>query len=94
MAEKHYVGEINTEIRVDCGIDVSTASVKKLIIKKPNGQIIERIPTVYNRRYLRYFTTAEDFDMSGEYELQAYVVTDSWQGYGQTVSFVIYDKFS
>lgn len=93
MAEKHYVGEINTEIKVDCGVDVSSATVKKIYLKKPNNTILEKIPTVYNGRYLRFFTIAGDLDMSGEYELQVYLEMTGWTGRGQTARFVIFDTF-
>jgi hypothetical protein len=93
MAEKHYVGEINTEIRVDCGIDVSLASTRKIFFKKPNGIVLEKTPTVYNNRYMRFFTVLGDLDISGEYELQTYIVLNGWTGRGQTARFVVYDTF-
>lgn len=94
MGEKHYVGEINTEIRVDCGRDVSTASVRKLFLRKPDGTVVELVPSVYNKRYLRYFTTESTFDMPGEYQLQSYIELSDWKGRGETAFFVIFENYA
>ena len=94
MTEKHYVGEQNTEIVVDCGRDVSTASAHTLLFKRPDGTTFEKVATVYRENFLRCFTAITDFTISGEYEVQAKLTIGSWQGYGATAVFIIYESFS
>jgi len=38
--DKHYKGEIGTEIIINCGSDVSTASIVEIRVKKPNSEVV------------------------------------------------------
>jgi len=92
--EKHYSGEVGTAIVVDCGRDVSEATICKILVKKPSGDEVEWDATVYQSNYLRYVVEEDDLDEVGEYEVQSYVEIDDWSGKGVTDRFIIYEKYS
>ena len=33
-----FVGDVGTEIVLNCGVDISASTVRKIIARKPNGQ--------------------------------------------------------
>ena len=86
---KHYPGETGTEIRVDCGVDVSSATATYIYCKKPTGTVVTWTATVYNSNYLRYYTLATDFDVAGTYRIQAGVTIGTWTGRGETATFEV-----
>jgi len=95
----HYIGEIGTEIIVDCGIDISTATNYKLYVQKPDGTRATWTPTIYTPlggepNYLKYSTVVGDFSVSGLYAIQPYIELGSWKGRGQTVFYYIYNFFN
>jgi len=93
--DKHYVGEVGTEILVNCGKDVTGAAELKMSVKKPNGCVVEWIAeqVAQNKRAIRYILEAGDFDISGEYQLQSVIILGGWEGRGKTAKFLVYDKF-
>jgi len=91
---KHYVGNIGTEIIVNCGTDISGATAQSLKVKKPSGAIVNWLATIYNTNFLKYSVASRDFDEAGVYELQAYIVMPSWIGRGETTTFTIYKSFA
>lgn len=86
---KMYKGDVGTEILVDCGTDITAATVKKLKVKRPDNSEIEWEASVDKKKYLRYIVQAGDFDSSGKYFLQAYIEMPSGKWSGETASFVI-----
>lgn len=91
MADRHYIGEVGTEIIVDCGVDITGATNTKLKIKKPDGTEVEWVAIVYNSNYLKYISIAGDFNIAGDYYLNSYIeTTGGWDGHGETAIFRIY----
>jgi hypothetical protein len=84
---KFYVGDVGTKIIVDGGEDISSATVMRLYVKKPDGVIVTWNAALEGVTKLTYTVQAGDWDIAGRYLLQAYVVTPSWTGRGDTVSF-------
>jgi len=93
VANKHYIGEIGTDIIVDCGQDITGATNTELVVKKPDGSIVTWTATIYNTNYLKYTTVSGDFDQAGTYRLQASLTLSGWTGYGETSEFIIYDRY-
>ncbi len=91
--DKHYVNEIGTEIIVDCGQDVSSATTTKLEVRKPDGTLAEWDATIYETDYLKYLTVAGDFDQAGLYAIQPYLVLPTWTGRGETVTFYVFGNY-
>jgi hypothetical protein len=95
---KYYIGDIGTEIEVTVGSDISTATEFKLKVKKPSGKLAEwecelGSVGVGGITTLVYIVKDGDWDESGYYDLQAYVVMPSWSGLGDTVKFKIEKAF-
>lgn len=94
--DKRYVGEIGTEIIVDCGRNVVGAEIMEIHVKKPDGTtaIWPATPYASSKSSIRYITVADDFEQSGSYEIQARIKLAGWDGLGKTVQFEVFDKFA
>jgi hypothetical protein len=100
---KHYINEIGLNILLDCGIDVSSASVTKMEVSLPDGTRKEwaaNVWTLYGKsNYLLYTTIDSDLVQIGLYKIQAYIKkTDGsgniiWEALGETAMFTIYNRF-
>ena len=90
--DKHYLNEIGTEIIINCGSDVSTASKVEIRVLKPNGEAVW-IPDKIEKEKVSYITKQGDLDASGFYYIQVYVEQDNWKGLGETATLRIYDKW-
>ena len=93
MADKVYVGDIGTDIIVDCGEDISTATKTKISVKKPDGSKVLWSASIYNTNYLKYTTVANDLNQSGKYKVQASLTLGAWSGLGETACFTVYSLF-
>lgn len=95
MACKSYVEDVGTEILVDCGEDISTSTLQSIVVKKPDGTMVEWAsslhPTELNQ--FRYIVGIGDFNLPGKYLCQAKLVMGTWSGLGETFSFKVYDVF-
>lgn len=97
---KNYVGDVGTEILVDVGSPVDTATTLKFYVKKPSGKEIEWEaelgPVNAQGQYttMRYVVQPGDWDEPGFWILQAYVVLPSWSGRGDSVKFKLEPEFS
>lgn len=90
---KYYVNDIGTEIVVDTGVDISTATTTTMKVKKPDGTLVEWDATIVGLTKLRYVVIAGDWNIKGKYSLQAYVEMPTFEGRGDTVVFEIFDSF-
>ena len=90
---KIYINDIGTELIVDCGTDISTATTTNLLVSKPNGKVVTWVGTISNTTCIKYNTLLNDLDQAGEYKLQAYIVLPTWSGRGQNSSFTVYKGF-
>jgi hypothetical protein len=96
---KYYVGDVGTEILVDTGSDISTATVLKLLVKKPCGAELEwtgelgppNAVGVYTK--IMYIVKEGDWNEAGWWNVQAYVELPGWKGKGDTVKFKLYSEY-
>ena len=100
---KHYINETGTYLRLDCGIDLSTAPVYHIRTKDPIGtigtfpgalyssysDIAKAEGTYYVSRTLEY----TDLNLAGEWEFQAYIAGADGTWWGETVKLEVYDAF-
>lgn len=93
MSDKVYVGDVGTIITVDCGEDISTATVNNLVIKKPDGTTETWTGSIYNSNYIRYTIQSGDLDQSGVWKVQSVVTLPSWSGLGETATFRVYEAY-
>ena len=84
---------IQLAIREGYGVlDVSSATTKQLIIKKPNGVKITgdaSFQTDGTDGLIYYRTVAGDLDQAGTYNVQAYIEMPSFSGYTTPTSFQV-----
>lgn len=93
MSDKIYVGDVGTIITVDCGEDISTATVNQLAVQKPDGTVVTWEASVYNTNYLRYTVQTDDLDQAGVYKVQSKITLPSWSGLGETDEFTVYEAY-
>lgn len=94
VPSKFYVGDTGTEIIVDTCDDITTATLVKLMVQKPDDTIVEWVGSVYDTTKIRHVVVAGDLDLAGEYLVQAYVQMPSWVGRGNNTSFKVNEPFS
>lgn len=85
-----YAGDIGTEIILDTGSDISTAASTTIVVKKPDGTVVEWAADIYQTNCLRYVTMAGDLNEVGIYKLQAKVSLPNWSGLGKVATFQVY----
>ena len=88
---KVYVGDTNTKIRLNAGIDISAASVLKIHYKKPDETTGEWTAVLEGTNYAYYLTLADTLDMNGTWSVQLYIEVGDWKGHGELTTFVVYD---
>lgn len=99
MSNKYYVGDLGTEVILDCGEDVSAAVGPRIYVQKPDGTRTSWNATAISiasvPNYIRYFTVAGDFDQAGEYLFQAGITfAGGWSGRGETtIPTTVYQPF-
>lgn len=81
---KHYLGEVGTDIILNCGTDISAASTVSVKYTKPDGTTGSWTGTKYNSNYIKYTLLANDINVAGRWLFQAYIVSALWTGYGET----------
>ena len=103
---KIYVGDVGTEIILDTGSDISTATVTQILWKSPKGKsgtwnavLLKDDGEVYDPNVdsqvvtkIRYITKVNDIDVAGQWRLQAKIALPAWSGRGETAAFVVYDQ--
>ena len=85
-----FVGDTGTRIEVDVGVNADDITLARLIVRKSNGTTAQWTATpVTGTQKVRYITNAGDFDVAGVYQLQAYIETNDWKGYGTICEFIV-----
>jgi len=95
---KHYVGEVGTELFLDTQQDLDSAAEVKMLVKKPDGTRHEWDAEIYPidsvNVYLRHVVEEGDFDQSGIFEFQSWARFASWEGKGKTAPLMIYARYT
>lgn len=82
MTTQVFVGDVGTEIALDCGTALSSATVRRIIAKKPNGTSVTWTAVADGTNGIKYVTQPNDLDIAGVWQLQAYVELPAWKGSG------------
>lgn len=88
--DKVYVGDIGTEIIVNCGQSIVGATATSLEVRKPGGKEVSWAASVYNDNYLKYTVVVDDFEKAGIYKVQSKLTLSGWTGRGETDNFRVY----
>lgn len=91
---KVYLGDVGTDIILDCGSDISDATVRQIIAKKPSGETVTWPAVAEGANSIKYKVVDGDIDEAGLWSLQARVVTPSWSGRGETFPMQVYELFA
>ena len=78
-------------------LDISSASTKQIIIKKPDDSVITNttgFSTDGKDGLIYYKTVTGDLSVSGTYEVQGYIVMATFTGYSTINTFEVYDNLS
>jgi len=95
---KIYKNDIGTKIKLDAGCDISAtgigATVWKIIYSKPGSTRVkgEWTAIAEGTNYAYYVTVANDLNVIGTWQIQLYIESPTWKGYGEMVSFVVCDN--
>ena len=84
-----FVVDVVTEIVLNCGVDISASTVRKIIVRKPNGQRVEWIADPFGVDAITYTTLVGDISHVGQMTLQAYIEMPGWKGYGDKVKMLV-----
>ena len=95
-----HVGDIGTAFEVtlkDCDVvvDVSTASVKQIIFKKPDKTVVTKtavFKTDGTDGIIQYITILDDLDMKGTWYIQAKVSLPTGTWSSDKSKFKVYDN--
>jgi hypothetical protein len=81
---KVFVGDVGTMIVLDCGINLSSATVLKIRAKVPGGAgFREWTGTLNGTQSVSYQVQEGDLNVGGTWLLQAYVEMPDWKGRGE-----------
>ena len=97
-ANEIHVGDVGTifEVTVMDGtavVDISTATTKQLIFKKPDGTLLTKdasFKTTGVDGILRYTTIAADLDQAGGWKLQAYIEMPTGKWHSDITEIIVY----
>ena len=84
-----FVGDVGTEISLDCGVDVSTATVRNIIVRKQNGSKLTWGAVADGTNAIKHVSILGDLDAPGTWKLQAYVEMPGWKGFGEVATLVV-----
>ena len=89
-----YRNSIGVRFVVDTKMDLSTATLTALLIKKPTETVTWNTTIQDATNGIIYYDTiANDLDEEGIYVLQSYVESGTSRFYGEAVKFHVRNKF-
>ena len=91
-----YTGDIGVEFRLNCGINLSSATLMQIKVKKPSGALVTWSAYQYGTtQSIAYMTVEGDLDLPGDYILQGYVeVADETKLLGDSVTVSVLNAFT
>ena len=93
MTQKVYVGDIGTVIVLDCGQDISAATVREIAVRKPDASLVTWTAVASGPNALAFTTVSGTLDRAGRWLLQAKVTLPSGSWLGETAELTVYAPF-
>lgn len=93
MTTKSYVGDTGTVITLDCGADVSSATVRSIEVRKPDGSATSWAASASGANSVSFTTLADTLDQAGEWWLQAKVTLPTGEWRGETAYLDVAEPF-
>ena len=72
-----------TEKATGSGVITTAATLRQVIVKKPNGRRVTWNAVQDAETSIKYVVQAGDLDVAGDWQLQAYVEFPTWKGRGE-----------
>jgi hypothetical protein len=91
---KTYVGDTGTLITLDCGVDVSAATGRSILARKPDGTQVTWTAQASGTNSIAFATLVGSLDQAGKWRLQAQVVMPSGTWKGETAVLTVYPPFA
>lgn len=91
---KTYIGDVGTEIELDCGQDISAASALTIEALKPDGTIVVWTGTLQGSTGISYIVPSGTLDQAGDWYLQAKVTIGAGTWYGESARLKVYERFT
>ncbi len=93
-------GNIGDEIlitvkRNGSAVNISTATVKKFKLRKPDGTVVERTAAFKTDGVdgkLTYTTIAGDIDQTGQWHVRVYLEMPTWSGHTLAPEFTVWSE--
>jgi hypothetical protein len=86
LATSVFMGDVGTEIIVDCGADITTATVRSIVVRKPSGVKVIWPAEMLTSTMIKYTVLEGDLDIPGKWKLQAYVEMPSGKWFGEVAA--------
>jgi hypothetical protein len=86
-----YVGDEGTELLLDCGVNISTATLVRVHAKGPKGNKKQWTAAVNGTTHVKRVVALGDFDVPGTWHVQAYVEMPGWKGRGEWAQVKVAD---
>jgi len=105
MGGKHYKNEVGTDIILDTGVLIGTATFQFINYEKPGGSVqgswlgelysstSKLAGNLVGTYFVKYTLDAGDLDVSGDWKFQAWIGAIDGTWFGETVEENIYDQF-
>lgn len=87
-----FVGDVGTVISLDCGAITTAATLRQVIVKKPNGRRVTWNAVQDAETSIKYVVQVGDLDVAGDWQLQAYVEFPTWKGRGEVATLKVRNK--
>ena len=84
-----FIGDTGTQIILDCGSNISTATILHIVCRKPDGTKVTWSGVLEGTNTIKYTVGTGDLDVAGVWKLQSYVDMPGWKGYGDVVNLLV-----
>jgi hypothetical protein len=85
-----FAGDTGTEIVLDCGVDVSSATVRQIKARKPDHTAVTWTAVAGDTNtQIKYVTQAGDLEPAGAWSVQAAITLPSWSGLGDVATLTV-----
>jgi hypothetical protein len=91
---KVYVGDVGTIITLDCGEDISSATTREILVRKPDGTLMTWTAVASGPNGIAFTAQADTLDQAGKWKLQAKIVLPTGNWKGQTTVLTVYPSFA
>lgn len=84
-----FTGDIGTEIVLDCGTALATATIRQIRARGPKGSRKTFTAALESPNSIVYSLLSGDLDQPGVWKLQAYIEMPGWKGFGAVAEITV-----